>query len=181
MSANTFPARPTQAFFLERFHTPTGVMLLVTDKNSRLRALDWEDCEDRMHRLLRLHYGKDNVELCPPAHVSDAKNALEAYFAGDLEAISRLSVATAGTDFQRAVWHALRTIAVGDTTTYGALATQIGRPRAVRAVGAANGSNPIAIVVPCHRVIGANAALTGYAGGLQRKSWLLAHEANARG
>ena len=83
---------------------------------------------------------------------------------------------TAGTAFQREVWAALRTIPTGETTTYGRLASQLGRPKAMRAVGMANGANPISIIVPCHRVIGANASLTGYGGGLERKRWLLRHE-----
>jgi len=81
-----------------------------------------------------------------------------------------------GTEFQRTVWSALRTIPVGATRTYGQLAASIGRPTAPRAVGLANGRNPVAIVIPCHRVIGSNAALTGYGGGLPRKQWLLRHE-----
>jgi methylated-DNA-[protein]-cysteine S-methyltransferase len=107
---------------------------------------------------------------------SEAGRSLQAYFEGDLDAITRLPTATNGTDFQRAVWDALRRIPVGHTISYGALALQIGRPTATRAVGLANGANPIAIVIPCHRVIGANASLTGYGGGLDRKRWLLAHE-----
>jgi methylated-DNA-[protein]-cysteine S-methyltransferase len=101
---------------------------------------------------------------------------VHAYFAGDLSAIERLAVVTGGTDFQREVWAALRRIPAGRTLSYGALATQLGRPKAVRAVGLANGANPIGIVVPCHRVIGADGSLTGYGGGLERKRWLLAHE-----
>jgi methylated-DNA-[protein]-cysteine S-methyltransferase len=99
-----------------------------------------------------------------------------AYFDGQLNAIDDLPVATPGTDFQRMVWQALRTIPVGQTISYSVLAQRIGRPAACRAVGLANGANPISIIVPCHRVIGANAALTGYGGGVERKRWLLAHE-----
>jgi methylated-DNA-[protein]-cysteine S-methyltransferase len=100
-----------------------------------------------------------------------------------LDAVARLPTATNGTDFQRAVWNALRRIPIGRTISYGVLALQIGRPTATRAVGLANGANPIATVIPCHRVIGANASLTGYGGGLDRKRWLLAHESaySARG
>ena len=101
---------------------------------------------------------------------------MEAYFAGNLAAIDEIRVETGGTPFQREVWAALRTIPAGTTLSYSALAVQIGRPKAVRAVGLANGANPISIVVPCHRVIGANNSLTGYGGGMQRKRWLLAHE-----
>jgi methylated-DNA-[protein]-cysteine S-methyltransferase len=105
-----------------------------------------------------------------------ARRSLQAYFEGDLDAVTCLPTATNGTDFQRTVWDALRRIPVGHTISYGALAVQIGRPTAMRAVGLANGANPIAIVIPCHRVIGANASLTGYGGGLDRKRWLLQHE-----
>jgi methylated-DNA-[protein]-cysteine S-methyltransferase len=109
-----------------------------------------------------------------------AARALLAYFDGDLDAIADLPTATNGTAFQRAVWSALRRIPAGRTVSYGMLATQIGRPKAIRAVGLANGANPIAIVVPCHRVIGADTSLTGYGGGLHRKRWLLAHERGER-
>lgn len=104
------------------------------------------------------------------------QSRLDAYFAGDPTALDDLEVDPGGTDFQRAVWSALRRIPCGGTTTYGALARAIGAPRAVRAVGAANGANPIWLVIPCHRAIGANGSLTGYAGGLERKRWLLEHE-----
>ena len=165
-----------QTFTLERLDTPTGEMLLVTDEVQRLRALDWEDHEPRMQKLLRRHYGVDGIQLSEVALASAARRALEAYFDGALNAIDNLPTATNGTDLQRAVWEALRRIPAGHTVSYGALAVAIGRPAATRAVGLANGSNPIAIVVPCHRVIGANASLTGYGGGLERKRWLLAHE-----
>ncbi|RIK91560.1 MAG: cysteine methyltransferase, partial [Proteobacteria bacterium] len=102
--------------------------------------------------------------------------ALAAYFAGDLGALGALAIRPGGTDFQRRVWDALRRIPAGATTSYGALAERIGRPGACRAVGLANGANPIALVVPCHRVIGADGSLTGYAGGAPRKRWLLDHE-----
>src|SRR4051794_15309704 len=162
----------TETFELERFGTPTGRMLLVTDDQSRLRFLDWEDHEARMQGLLARYYRKTNVVLRELTRKSGARRALEAYFAGELEAIAQLATNSPGTEFQREVWHALRGIPTGQTLSYGALAANIGRPAAVRAVGLANGANPIAIVVPCHRVIGANATLTGYGGGLDRKRWL---------
>jgi methylated-DNA-[protein]-cysteine S-methyltransferase len=164
----------TNYFYTEGFATPTGPMLLVTDKAGRVRALDWEDHADRLHHLMRLYEGPAQLE--PRAAPSPARHAIEAYFAGDLAAIDTVPAQTGGTVFQREVWAALRTIPTGRTTTYGALAVRLGRPKAMRAVGAANGSNPISIVVPCHRVIGANASLTGYGGGLERKRWLLRHE-----
>jgi methylated-DNA-[protein]-cysteine S-methyltransferase len=171
----------TQTFQTERFETPTGRMLLVTDAHGLVHALDWEDHHERMQRLLARYYRNLTLELREAGKDSVAKCALLAYFAGRLEAIAKLEVATSGTDFQNQVWTALRQIPSGRTLSYGALAKAIGRPAAVRAVGLANGSNPIAIVVPCHRVIGANASLTGYGGGLERKRWLLEHEARAKG
>jgi methylated-DNA-[protein]-cysteine S-methyltransferase len=105
-----------------------------------------------------------------------ATSRIRDYFSGDHHAIDSIPVNAGGTPFQQQVWHALRAIPSGTTMTYGALALQLGRPTASRAVGAANGANPIGIVVPCHRVIGANTSLTGYARGLERKTWLLRHE-----
>jgi methylated-DNA-[protein]-cysteine S-methyltransferase len=104
-----------------------------------------------------------------------AAEQLEAYFAGDLQAFD-LELRPDGTSFQRAVWDQLSRIPYGEVTTYSEIARRVGKPSACRAVGAANGRNPIAIVVPCHRVIGADGTLTGYAGGVWRKRWLLAHE-----
>ncbi|MEO7094089.1 MAG: methylated-DNA--[protein]-cysteine S-methyltransferase [Polyangiales bacterium] len=105
-----------------------------------------------------------------------AAGKLARYFGGELDALDDLPLDLQGTPFQLDVWAALRTIPVGTTTSYGALAHALGRPQASRAVGMANGKNPVMIVVPCHRVIGASGALTGYAGGLERKAWLLRHE-----
>ena len=167
----------SEIFLLERFATPTGRMLVVNDEQGTLRAIDWEDHEERMQRLMRRYYRRPAVALKETRSASAARRALEAYFAGELDAVDELATVTNGTVFQRAVWEALRRIPRGQTLSYGALASKIGRPAAVRAVGAANGANPIAIVVPCHRVIGANSTLTGYGGGLDRKRWLLAHEA----
>jgi O-6-methylguanine DNA methyltransferase len=102
--------------------------------------------------------------------------ALAAYFAGTVTALDGLPVARIGSEFQRRVWAALRQIPAGETRSYGQLAAAIGQPTASRAIGLANGANPIGIVVPCHRVIGSGGALTGYAGGVERKAWLLRHE-----
>ncbi len=169
----------TETFQLERFATPTGRMLVVNDAEGHLRFIDWEDHEARMQRLLARYYRKTTVALREVTRKSAARHALDAYFAGELEAIEPLQTTTTGTDFQRDVWRALRRIPTGRTLSYGALASTIGRPAAVRAVGLANGANPIAIVVPCHRVIGANASLTGYGGGIERKRWLLEHESRS--
>jgi methylated-DNA-[protein]-cysteine S-methyltransferase len=165
-----------QQFVREEIETPAGVMLVITDKEHRLRALDWQDYEARMLRLLRLHYGERGVELVQGRTPESVRNSLLAYLSGDLHAIDEIEVATGGTAFQRELWAALRRIPVGETVSYGELAVRLGRPRAVRAVGLANGANPIGVVVPCHRVIGADRSLTGYGGGLPRKRWLLAHE-----
>lgn len=110
-----------------------------------------------------------------PAALPAVREQLAEYFAGQRTSFD-LSLAVSGTPFQRDVWSALATIPYGETWSYAKLAAEVGRPRAVRAVGLANGRNPVSIVVPCHRVVGSNGALTGYAGGLAAKEWLLAHE-----
>jgi methylated-DNA-[protein]-cysteine S-methyltransferase len=163
-----------ETFTLDRIGTPVGEVLVVTDADGAVAALDFHDYEDRMMRLLSRHHGA--MALIAGRAPEPVRSALGAYFDGDSTALDGLTVRTNGTAFQREVWAALRTIPAGETWTYGQLAAAIGRPRAVRAAGLANGQNPIAVIVPCHRVIGANGTLTGYAGGLERKRWLLAHE-----
>jgi AraC family transcriptional regulator of adaptative response/methylated-DNA-[protein]-cysteine methyltransferase len=164
----------TMTFTLSHYAAPAFDLIIISDGEGVLRALDFSDFEERMHRLLARHYGHYSlVEGAAPASIT---GALDAYFAGDLAALDALPVATGGSDFQRLVWAALRTIPAGETSGYGALAARLGKPGAARAVGLANGANPIGIVVPCHRVIGAGGALTGYAGGVERKAWLLCHE-----
>jgi len=159
---------------LDRRPSPVGGLLIVSDEAGNLRALDFEDYEARMMRLLVRHYGAPEISHgAAPVAVT---RSLEAYFEGDLAAPAALAATTGGTAFQRAVWEALRAIPAGRTESYGALAARLGKPGASRAVGLANGSNPVAIIVPCHRVIGANGSLTGYAGGMTRKTWLLDHE-----
>jgi methylated-DNA-[protein]-cysteine S-methyltransferase len=165
----------TQSLLLDRFTTPIGTAMLVTDAQGYLRAFDWSEYESRLERLLRLQL-EGETELTEGPAPAAVLQALGAYFAGDLERLETIPTRTGGTPFQREVWAALRSIPAGHTRTYSALAAQIGRPRAVRAVGLANGANPIGVVVPCHRVIGADGTLTGYGGGLERKRWLLAHE-----
>jgi methylated-DNA-[protein]-cysteine S-methyltransferase len=168
--------RPRLCFRLDRIATPIGVALVVQDDDRRVRALDWEDHEARMTRLLRLHYGEGAVELCTGDGSGAITDALRDYLAGALDALDAVPVETSGSEFQRRVWRELRHIRAGTTLSYGQLARRIGRPAAVRAVGLANGSNPVGVVVPCHRVVGSDGSLTGYAGGLARKRWLLAHE-----
>jgi methylated-DNA-[protein]-cysteine S-methyltransferase len=167
-------AKPPETFHLDRFKTPIGTALLVTDKEGVLCALDWEDYEPRMRQLLRLQVGA--VELVNGRAPKPIREALSSYFAGDLARLKSIPCRIAGTPFQRNVWTALQTIPAGTTLSYGALATKLDIAKAVRAVGHANGTNPISVVIPCHRLIGANGSLTGYGGGLDRKRWLLAHE-----
>ena len=169
-------SHPHRRFRLDRVATPIGVALVVQDERGHLRALDWEDSEARMARLLRLHYGEDAVELVAGDGSGRVVDALRAYLSGDLGALDAVPVETGGTEFQRRVWRELRRIRAGTTLSYRQLARRIGRPDAVRAVAHANGSNPVGVVVPCHRVVGSDGSLTGYAGGLDRKRWLLSHE-----
>jgi methylated-DNA-[protein]-cysteine S-methyltransferase len=161
---------------IDRIDTPIGELLLVADEAGKLRAIDWTDFEARMLRLLRLHYGKNGFKLDSAHNPHGLSGRMACYFAGDINAVDDIPTQTAGTPFQRSVWSELRRIPSGTAVSYGKLAERIARPRAVRAVGLANGANPIGIVVPCHRVIGSDGSLTGYGGGLERKRWLLEHE-----
>jgi methylated-DNA-[protein]-cysteine S-methyltransferase len=165
---------------IDRIDTPIGEMVLVADRDGNLRAVDWSDHDPRLEDFLRLHYGRGKQNagytLTPAKNPGGLSEAIRRYFHGDLTAIDNLPTKTNGTAFQRQVWKALREIPLGTTTSYGELAKRIGRPKAVRAVGLANGSNPVGVIVPCHRVIGSNGSLTGYGGGLSRKRWLLEHE-----
>jgi methylated-DNA-[protein]-cysteine S-methyltransferase len=169
----------TLRLLIDCIETPIGELAIVADAAGRLRAVDWTEHDANMQRSLRLHYGEHGFSLTPAPNPAGLSAAMRSYFAGNLKAIDDLPVATAGTDFQREVWRALRRIPCGETISYGELARRIDRPAAVRAVGLANGSNPISVVVPCHRVIGADGSLTGYGGGIERKRWLLAHERRA--
>jgi methylated-DNA-[protein]-cysteine S-methyltransferase len=153
--------------------TPLGSVSLVT-LDDKLCALDFEDYESRMHKLLARYRGE--YTLAQGRDGNGIAKRVRAYFDGDLHAIDDIEVDTGGTEFQQQCWQALRTIPAGKTASYAEQARRIGRPQAMRAVGLANGSNPVAVVVPCHRVIGANGTLTGYGGGLWRKEWLLKHE-----
>jgi methylated-DNA-[protein]-cysteine S-methyltransferase len=162
---------------VDRLQTPIGELLIVADSAGKLRTIDWTDHEARMRRLLDRYYGKGGYALQSARDPGGLTSAMRDYFKGDIGAIDRLPVDdTVGTPFQRSVWRALRKIKSGKTISYAELARRIGKPKAVRAAGLANGQNPISIVVPCHRVIGSNGTLTGYGGGLPRKKWLLEHE-----
>lgn len=162
---------------LDTIDAPIGAFLIAADEAGTLRAVDFWADEAALRRLLRRQYGDVPVEAGPaPAPI---RKAFAAYFAGDIRALDQIPVATVGTGFQRKVWAALRRIPAGETRSYGELAAEIGDPGSQRAVGLANGQNPIAIVIPCHRVIGADGSLTGFGGGLPRKRWLLTHEGAA--
>jgi methylated-DNA-[protein]-cysteine S-methyltransferase len=164
------------SLLVDRTETPLGELILVADRERRLRAVYWADGEERLHRLLRRQYGQRGFALEPDENPGGLTAAMRGYFQGDLGAIDALPVAAPGTDFQRTVWAALREIPCGTTWSYAELARRIDAPSAVRAVGLANGANPVGVVVPCHRVVGSDGTLTGYGGGLERKRWLLAHE-----
>ncbi|HLK24139.1 MAG TPA: methylated-DNA--[protein]-cysteine S-methyltransferase [Caulobacteraceae bacterium] len=170
-------AKPPEGLSFDRLPTPIGEALLMWDAQGALRIFDWSDYEARVQRQLARLYGP--VTPTPGRAPEAIVLALGAYFEGEVTRIDDIPCASAGTPFQRAVWAALRRIPAGTTQSYSGLAAQIGHPTAVRAVGLANGSNPIGLVVPCHRVIGADGSLTGYGGGLERKRWLLAHEGAA--
>ena len=162
---------PPETLTLDRLATPIGVALLVTDEAGFLRAFNWTDYEAAMLAWIGRHYPKSRlVEGRAPAAV---RGAFEAYFRGEGRALEAVPWKASGTAFQLKVWEALCTIPAGETLSYAGLASRIGRPTAVRAVGHANGANPVAVVVPCHRVIGTDGSLTGYGGGLPRKRWLL--------
>lgn len=170
--------RQTVSFIVDRLDSPVGRILIVVDEMQRLRGLNWEDREARLRRELSTQYNRAGIQidLVSGRAPASVREPLEHYLAGKLNAIDAITVETAGTPFQKRVWSELRRIPVGTTMSYGRLAARIGRPAAVRAVGHANGSNPVSVVVPCHRLIGADGSLTGFGGGLHRKKWLLMHE-----
>jgi methylated-DNA-[protein]-cysteine S-methyltransferase len=160
---------------LDRYTTPIGVFLVATDDKGRVRAIDLDGDESRTLRHLQRHFG-ESADIRHSAMSRALKRALDAYFVGDLHTLDDIPCVADGTAFQQSVWSALRAIPAGQTLSYSGLAERLGKPRAVRAVGLANGSNPIPLIIPCHRVIGADGSLTGYGGGLERKRWLLTHE-----
>jgi len=162
--------------------TPLGPMLALASDEG-LCALEFDGSADRHDRLERRL-----ARWFPPHEIADRSSAvldrtrawLDAYFGGDSREPRDLPLDMRGAPFELQVWSALREIPAGETTSYGAMARRLRAPGASRAVGAANGANPVSIIVPCHRVIGSSGALTGYGGGLDRKKWLLAHEAQWR-
>ena len=161
------------ALYMDEFDTPLTTMSAVVHDGA-LCQLDFADCAERIERMLVRRFGTESaIRTENPAGIRDR---LAAYFDGDWEAFDGLPLETGGTPFQRTVWKALCDIPAGRAISYAELAENIGNPPAVRAVARANSQNPISIIVPCHRVIGKDGSLTGYAGGLHRKEWLLRHE-----
>ena len=158
---------------IDYISSPIGKIVIVVD-GDRLWSLDFEDCTERMMKLLKRRYTEVRLKQVVDPHGFSTR--INNYFAGDYENLTTIPVHTGGTPFQQQVWIALREIPAGQTFTYSGLAARIGRPKAARAVGMTVSLNPIAIVLPCHRVVGRNASLTGYAGGVDRKRWLLRHE-----
>jgi len=156
--------------FADRISTPIGLLVGIADDRGRLLALEFG--EESASRWKDLRW-----EARPLAPVA---TALQRYFAGELRQFAH-ELAPGGTEFQERVWQELQRIPYGETISYGELARRVGKPRAVRAVGRANGANPIAIVIPCHRVIGSDGTLTGYGGGIERKRALLALESRVAG
>ncbi|MET0152002.1 MAG: methylated-DNA--[protein]-cysteine S-methyltransferase [Candidatus Binatia bacterium] len=156
-----------------RLDSPIGGVRLAVH-GERLCALGFAEHWPRLEHALRRRFV--GLELRTSDDPAGVVTRLRAYFAGDVSALDSIAVDLGGTEFQRRVWSKLREIPCGRTLSYRDLASAIGAPSAVRAVGAANGANPVSIVVPCHRVIGANGDLVGYGGGIERKSWLLTHE-----
>jgi O-6-methylguanine DNA methyltransferase len=181
---------------LEEYHSPIGTVRLAVrldgERGEAVCALGFEDGWERLVSQIRSRLeprepwieeesaseprASGAIRGGGPRVVGPFLQALSAYFDGDARALDSVPVDLTGTEFQREVWAALRTIPPGRTLSYGDLAKKIGRPTAVRAVGAANGANPVSLVVPCHRVIAADGTLCGYGWGLERKRWLLAHE-----
>ena len=159
--------RLTEDLATTRLQTPIGELRLAANQDGLLAVLFPVD----PYELPALQ-GAARAR----AHLSDVCTALEEYFAGQRTTFEGLKLAPSGTEFQLQVWNALSRIPFGQTATYAGMAKRIGRPSAVRAVGHANGQNPLPIIVPCHRVVGSNGALTGFAGGIPTKKWLLEFE-----
>lgn len=159
----------------DKMDTPLGPLWVLCDEQFNLRAVEWDEHRDRMETLLDVHYRREGYQRVDCRNPGGLSSKLSDYFAGDLAIIETLPTATAGTLFS-AVSGRRYAISLVAVMHYGQLAEALGRPGAARAVGAANGANPVSIVVPCHRVIGRNGTMTGYAGGVQRKEWLLRHE-----
>jgi methylated-DNA-[protein]-cysteine S-methyltransferase len=175
-TAHVTPTHPPVRLAIDHLDTPIGRFAIVVDALGRLRAAGFTDGHRRMEKGLEHSVASFGTTPEPTRDPAGLTSALRRYFDGELSAIDGLPVAGDGTPFQKRVWAALLEIPCGETRSYADIARRIGKPAAVRAVGLANGSNPIGVIVPCHRVIGSDGSLTGYGGGIERKKWLLAHE-----
>lgn len=160
-------------FLTDRIETPIGDMTLVA-RDGVLLLLQFQDSKDKVAREVRVRFGE--AELQPASNPFGLSDIIRDYFAGNLHAIDALLTDGGGSDFEKDVWRELRKIPVGATASYGDIAKMLGDINLSRAVGIANARNPVAVVVPCHRVIGSDGTLTGYGGGIARKEWLLRHE-----
>lgn len=162
---------------LSRMPSPLGDMLLATDADACIHALEFGHQQARLQRRLRMRH----ADLVPGPSPASIAGAVARYFEGDLTAIEAIATIIDGSELERRVWAALRRIPPGRTMSYGTLARSLGYadPRMAIDIGMANSANPIALVVPCHRVVGSKGELKGYAWGLERKRWLLAHEGAA--
>ncbi|MBL4801920.1 MAG: methylated-DNA--[protein]-cysteine S-methyltransferase [Emcibacter sp.] len=163
----------TKQLIIDYYDCKIGPLIMVFDEGV-LCALDFMDHKARCFRILTKSY--PNHRLDQQQDPFAFRTILNRYLTGEVSAFENIPVILKGTEFQQQVWQALHQIPAGHTVSYGDLARLIGRPKAVRALGHANSMNPIALVIPCHRVIGKDGTLTGYAGGLERKEWLLRHE-----
>jgi methylated-DNA-[protein]-cysteine S-methyltransferase len=162
-----------QYYLTDRIQTPIGDMILVAC-DGVLLLLEFEDATGRVAREMKMRF-KDH-ELQETKNPFGLSQVMHDYFAGNTSAINNILTDGGGTFFEKQVWAELRKIPTGSTVSYGSIARKLGDINMSRAVGTANGRNPIAIVVPCHRVIGADGSMTGYGGGIKRKEWLLRHE-----
>lgn len=159
---------------ISKMETPLGPIVWA-ERDGALLALEFADSTETIEARLAKRDGKD-VAYAPGPRRGAIAERLRAYFGGDVRALDDIPVAAQGTPFQRRVWDALRRIPVGRTASYREIAARVGVPTASRAVGSANAANPVALVVPCHRVVRSDGSLCGYAGGVEKKAWLLKHE-----
>jgi len=171
-AATAGPVAGTVALRCDRISSPLGDLLLYSTPEA-VCALDFADLSSAIDLRLRR---RDGAFRTSPGSNAEAARCIGAYFSGDVSALDAIAIDPAGTPFQRDVWRAMRRVAPGTTRTYSWLADAIGRQAAVRAVGGAGARNPIAVIIPCHRIVGADGSLVGYAGGVERKRWLLGHE-----
>ena len=162
-----------KTLYRNKFESPIGEIIFLDDGES-LCFMDFSENTDRLETILKRKFGQ--FEVKKGNDTLGIGSCLEQYFKGDWQAFANVSLNNPGTDFQRSVWDQLLKIPPGKVLSYNQLAARLSNPKAIRAAGTANGSNPIAIVVPCHRVIGKDGSLRGYAGGEWRKQWLLNHE-----